>query len=140
MIPLNPPALEVGVALDALAADQSMWSQATFGTDSDRGPIGALRHLQKEAEEAERAAWDVAEARDGTDPDFDLPPAAAALATELADCLLLLLDASRRGGFPPLQLIHAAQAKMVLNRCRVWSSATGDVPTFHDKAAAVGES
>src|SRR5688500_7375797 len=55
--------------------DQAEWSQATFGSDDERGPIGALKHLAKEAVEAQAA------------PDDE---------EEYADCLLLILDAARR--------------------------------------------
>ena len=57
---------------DALAE----WSQATFGTDAERGAIGPLKHLEKEAREAQEAL----------DP------------IEIADCLLLVFDAARRSG------------------------------------------
>ncbi len=30
----------------------SKWSQETFGSDAERGPIGPLRHLKLEADEA----------------------------------------------------------------------------------------
>ncbi len=83
-----------------LVRDQSEWSQATFGSDSERGPMGALKHLEKEARECQEAV--------GT-PE---------LREELADCLLLLLDASRRAGIKPMQLVEAAQAKMVKNKQR----------------------
>ena len=87
-----------------LVADQSKWSQATFGSDSERGPMGPLKHLEKEARECQEAV--------GT-PE---------LREELAKCLLLLLDASRRAGIKPTQLVEAAQAKMVKNKQRTWPS------------------
>jgi NTP pyrophosphatase (non-canonical NTP hydrolase) len=96
-----------------LIRDQADWSQATFGSDSERGPMGALKHLEKEARECQEAV--------GT-PE---------LREELADCLLLLLDASRRAGIKPTQLIEAAQAKMVKNKQRTWSKPTSDEPVEH---------
>ena len=45
----------IGAALTALATDQSQWSQQTFGTDEERGPVGALHHLAREAVEAAEA-------------------------------------------------------------------------------------
>jgi hypothetical protein len=56
---------------------QAEWSQATFGTDAERGPTGPLKHLEHEAREAQAAP---------DDP------------SEYADCFLLILDAARRSG------------------------------------------
>lgn len=99
--------------LSDLVVDQSKWSQATFGSDSERGPMGTLKHLEKEARECQEAV--------GT-PE---------LREELADCLLLLLDASRRAGIKPTQLLEAAQAKMVKNKQRTWPKPTSDEPVEH---------
>jgi hypothetical protein len=102
--------IEVGLALLALAADQSEWSQRTFGTDAERGPIGSLRHLAVEA----------GEAIESNDPE------------EYADCFLLILDASRRRGMTPLDLIQAAQKKMVVNRGRKFPATFDPLkPTEH---------
>lgn len=102
--------LQLGRQLNALAADQSQWSQATFGTDAERGPLGALRHLEKEARETQEAPQD---------------------SEEYADCFLLILDAARRAGISPLQLIEAAQRKMVINRARTWPKPVDDNPVEH---------
>ena len=96
-----------------LVADQATWSQSTFGSDLERGPMGALKHLEKEARECQEAV--------GT-PE---------LREELADCLLLLLDASRRAGVEPTQLVEAAQAKMVKNKARTWNKPMPDEPIEH---------
>lgn len=90
---------EMGVKLWELADDQSQWSQATFGTDSECGPVGPLNHLRNECDEAIAKPTDLA---------------------EYADLLILLLDASRRAGFSPLQVIEAAQEKMIINKDRKW--------------------
>ena len=97
-----------------LIDDQSEWSQATFGRDSERGPIGALKHLEKEAVEAQKAV-----------------PFPSDLREELADCLLLLLDATRRGHFNLDDIVRAAQAKMVVNKARTWPKPTSDEPVEH---------
>lgn len=55
----------------------SEWSQATFGTDAERGPAGPLKHLLKEIEEVRAAPADI---------------------EEYADLLFLTCDAARRGG------------------------------------------
>lgn len=100
----------VGLQLTTLAVVQSTWSQATFGTDAERGPLGALRHLEKESREAQDKPGD---------------------AEELADCFLLILDAARRSGIGPLQLIEAAQRKMDINRTRQWPKPVDDQPVEH---------
>ena len=97
-----------------LVVDQAEWSQATFGSDLTRGPIGALKHLEREAREA---------AENPTDP------------MEYADCLLLILDAARRAGIKPMQLVEHAQAKMKINRSREWPKVdewSFDQPHFVD--------
>lgn len=109
---------EIGNRLIDLTEDQSQWSQATFGKDSERGPIGAIKHLQKEAAEV-LEAWEKGDK--------------GAFTEECADCLLLLLDLTRRGGVKPMQLIEAAQLKMVINKSRIWPKTVGDVPTEHNR-------
>jgi hypothetical protein len=99
--------------LRKLADDQSVWSQATFGTDADRGPIGALRHLEKEAREAQQTPGDL---------------------SEYADCLLLILDAARRAGFGPMALVLGAQNKMAVNNARSWPKPTTDEPVEHNRS------
>ena len=93
-----------------LVVDQAEWSQATFGSDIVRGPIGALKHLEKEAREAQA---------NPADP------------MEYADCLLLILDAARRAGIKPTQLVEHAQAKMKINRSREWPKPISDEPVEH---------
>jgi hypothetical protein len=82
-----------------LVRTQSEWSQATFGTDAERGPIGPLKHLEKEAREARANPSDI---------------------KEHADILILWLDASRRAGFKPMEVVEAALAKMEENKARTW--------------------
>jgi hypothetical protein len=82
-----------------LIFEQSKWSQETFGTDAERGPIGPLKHLAKEASEAQANPKDI---------------------KEHADILILWLDASRRAGFKPMQVVEAALEKMKENKARKW--------------------
>ena len=98
-----------------LCKAQAKWSQATFGADSERGPIGALRHLQKEAQEA----MDV------------LGSGQTGYAEEMADCLLLVIDAARRGGVGITQLIEAATEKQKVNEAREWPKPVDDTPVEH---------
>ena len=106
----NEQIIELGINLNCLAEDQSAWSQATFGRDCERGPIGTLKHLAKEAVEAQEK------------PDDEF---------EYADCLLLVLDAARRAGLSPLQLVKVARDKMVINKTREWLKPTDDNPVEH---------
>ncbi len=119
--------LEFAEKFRDLVADQAEWSQATFGSDAERGPVGPLKHLAREAIEAAEA-WS------------DLPPTVIESVMrrhkfyeELADCLLLILDASRRGGIKPMQLVEKAQAKMKINRARTWPTPVADEPVEHVK-------
>jgi len=100
----------VGIKLSDLAHDQAEWSQKTFGRDDERGPVGALRHLAREAAEAEDS--------------LDDP-------LEYADCLLLTIDAARRAGFGIEQLLTAAQEKMEINKKRKWPKPVDDNPVEH---------
>lgn len=104
--------IDMGDAVHDLASELSEWSQATFGTDAERGPLGALKHLEKEAREAQADPTDVA---------------------EYADCLILTLDAARRAGFKPLELFRAAYQKLQVNKARTWPKPTSDEPVEHVK-------
>jgi hypothetical protein len=101
------------VSLWMLARKQQVWSEATFGSDQERGPLGVLKHLEKEAREAQQAV--------GT-PEIRM---------ELADCFLLLLDASRRAGMDVDDLIVAAREKHEINRMRAWMKPVDDEPVEH---------
>lgn len=98
--------------LVALEHELSRWSQETFGTDSERGPYGALKHLMCEVAETLIAPDDL---------------------EEYADCLLLIIDASRRAGFSLGALIEAASKKLEVNKARTWPSPTSQEPVFHIK-------
>jgi hypothetical protein len=89
------------------------WSEKTFGPKEHRGPLGPLKHLAKEAVEAQNAV--------GTDE----------LLEELADCLFLLVDATWRSGFWTTDLMRAAMLKLDKNKGREW----GDWRTKDPNAA-----
>jgi NTP pyrophosphatase (non-canonical NTP hydrolase) len=123
---------ELGIHLADLVEDQADWSQATFGKDSERGPLGPLKHLEKEAREAQEA-WERLQA-DIRNFAFQINTSTDKVKEELADCLLLVLDASRRSGIKVMQLLEAAQAKMKVNRAREWPKPTDAVnPVEHVK-------
>ena|ERR1035437_2410915 len=93
--------------------EHSEWSQATFGTDAERGPVGALKHLEKEAREAQAKPEDL---------------------EEYADCLFLTFDAARRAGLTLDALIDQAFVKLAKNRKRRWVvSENPDEPIEHER-------
>jgi len=90
---------------------QSIWSQETFGLDTERGPIGALKHLAKEAVEAQMVPTDL---------------------EEYVDCLFLVFDATRRAGYSFDDLLQGAFEKLEKNKRRVWPKpGPGDEPVEH---------
>lgn len=118
MFTYTAKAVEFSDKISDLCWSLSQWSQATFGSDSERGPRGPLRHLAKEVEEAEECL--------DADP-FDRE----AFAVEMADCLLLVIDAARRGGVTFLELIDAAVKKQKVNESRKWPKPVDDQPVEH---------
>lgn len=102
--------VELGDKLSDLCREHSQWSQATFGSDSERGPAGPLKHLKKECDEALANPSDK---------------------TEYADLFILVLDASRRAGIKPMQLIELAQAKLEVNKKRAWPAGNADEAVEH---------
>jgi len=96
--------------------EQAEWSRATFGSDTERGPLGPLKHLEKETEEA-RQSWikqDIPEAK-----------------VEIADCLFLTFDAARRAGMSLDDLLDTAFRKLEINKQREWQKPTNDGPVEH---------
>lgn len=87
-------------AWEALWDDHAEWSQETFGPDRKRGPLGPIKHLQREVEELLAAPDD---------------------REEYADCLLLIFDAARRAGMASGDLVIEAHAKLAKNRTRKWN-------------------
>lgn len=74
------------------------------------GPIGPLKHLAKEAVEAQEAPDDL---------------------SEYADCFMLIIDAARRAGFGLEQLTIAAVVKLAKNKLRKWSVPLPDEAVHH---------
>ena len=106
---------------------QAEWSQATFGSDAERGPLGALKHLEKEAKEAYEE-WDKAKTTPKTE---DAIKAIRDCKTEIADCLFLTMDAARRSGMTLDDLLNVAFDKLEVNKKRKWGKSTSDEPTEH---------
>jgi len=89
------------------------WSDSTFGTD-DR-TIGILNHLKEEVEEVVEAKEKFEQNPDGLTQQR--------MASEFADCLILILDAARKSDLNTDLLIQAAEYKMQINRNREWKPA-----------------
>lgn len=102
----------IGERLLNLVVDHARWSQATFGDDFDKGPIGPLKHLKEEVQE-----W------------IDNPKDRM----EAADCFILLLDAYRRAGGNVYDLILAAEEKLEICKNRKWSPPDEDGVCRHVK-------
>jgi hypothetical protein len=95
------------------------WSNRTFGDETQRGPIGPLNHLRREAQEAINAL----DARDYNNAEV-----------EMADCLILVFDAARRAGMTPMTLVGTALEKMEINRGRVMGEPDEEGVIEHDRS------
>lgn len=100
----------------AIMEEARQFSARTFGNPSDRGPAGALLHLQKEAKEATEAS-----------PEH--------LLEELADCQLLVWDAMWRAGIKYNILISAVEYKTAVNHRRNWGPVIDGKPVEHVRPA-----
>jgi NTP pyrophosphatase (non-canonical NTP hydrolase) len=99
--------------IDRLQNNIAEWSDQTFGSD-DR-TIGILNHLKEEVDEAIEAK-----------KDFEAEPNGLTqqrMASEFADCLILILDAARKSELNTDLLMQAAEYKMQVNRNREWQPA-----------------
>lgn len=96
------PVIENGKArelteFESLGKQLGEWADAQFGYN--RPPLSSINHLIEEAEELADAPYD---------------------RMEYADVLLLTVDAARRAGISPRELLHHAFAKLQINRRRKW--------------------
>ena len=92
-----------------LYGNHAAWSRGAFGPDSS-GPLGALRHLQKEVGETLAR------------PDDPL---------EYVDMLFLVWDAARRAGFDWDDLVVHGLRKMARNKARTWPEPVPGQPCEH---------
>lgn len=99
--------------------EQSYWSQETFGSDSERGPAGPIRHLIKETRE-------VISELGNTDK--------SKLQMELVDCFFLITDAARRSGLTYEAFMELVFKKLEINKSRKWGKPTTDQPVEHDRS------
>ena len=106
------------MTFEQFCKEQGEWSQATFGSDTERGPKGPLLHLQKE----------VVEALDEIDKGQTFTPK---LDMEIIDCFFLVIDAARRNGMLPSRMLVMAEEKLRINKARQWQKPTGEGPIEH---------
>ncbi len=97
-------------------AQLSSWSDATFGDIEARGPVGPLRHLALEAEEAAKKY------EAGDQPGFMV---------ELADCQMIWWDALRRARVKDPEVLAACHLKLEVVKRRNYPKPTGDEPAQH---------
>lgn len=97
--------------------EQAKWSQKTFGTDKERGPLGPLKHLAKEVAEALHEIEQGGEHAD--------------IVMELADCQFLIFDAARRFGLTHDTLFSACFSKLEINKTRRWAVSKQGEPCEH---------
>lgn len=115
-------------------AYQSTWSQETFGTDKERGPMGPLLHLQKEVKEAIAEVYNPDSGtlvldRHGVKEVID-----SDLHMEIVDCFFLVTDAARRSGLQFDDFMDLCFKKLEINQNRKWSKPTSDMPVEHDRS------
>jgi hypothetical protein len=89
------------------------WADETFGTVEERGPVGALRHLALEAEEAAKK-YEAGD-RDG-------------FMVELADCQMIWWDAIRRARVKDPEVLAACHLKLQVVKRRAYPRPVGDDP------------
>lgn len=119
------------MSLTAFWHAQAEWSRATFGSDTERGPVGPLKHLAREVltELLGIPREDVTALLARAAPPSEEPE----WAEEYADLLFLCFDASRRAGLTVEGLEVACWAKLDKNKARRWGAPTSDEPVEHER-------
>lgn len=102
------------ISFEVLCHDHMQWSEKTFGESTVKGPIGPTKHLKLECDEV------IASPTDGE---------------EYADLFLLVIDATRRAGFSPQDMIDNAYAKLAKIKQRTYKPdlANPDNPVEHER-------
>lgn len=103
----------LAIDMERLWRGHREWSDATFGPASERGPVGALKHLSKEALEAADDPSDV---------------------TEFVDCLFLFWDALHRAGFTMADVVAAGFPKLEVLHTRHYPKTPEGEPAEHDRS------
>lgn len=110
---------------------QAEWSQATFGSDSERGPMGPLKHLAREVLE-ELLGID----RSKVTEILALAKPPSRDPVEYADLQFLTFDAARRAGLTYEALLSNCWSKLAINKAREWQAPTSDEPVEHVRATS----
>lgn len=95
---------------DEFWREKNSWSAEAFGQRSERGPIGPLKHLKKEVEEALAA------------PDDPM---------EIVDCFFLVTDAAWRQGLSLEKFMKLCWQKLAINKGRTWPKPEKDEVSEH---------
>jgi hypothetical protein len=118
------------------------WQERQFGTAQDRGPLGPLRHLRKEAEEAANQAI-----ASKSPPGESLRPylqpeevlegsqfwePVTRLRGEIADCLFMLIESAWRSNLTIDDLMLLCWQKLTENKERKWPPPTAEEPVEHE--------
>lgn len=119
--------IDTGEAMTDLWDELACWSDQTFGPPEDRGPLGCLRHLMLEAKEAEEEQERLISSAVVGDLE-ETKAHHGKVMEEIADCLMLVLDAARRSNVDCLELLKITQLKLDVNKQREWPSVTPDTP------------
>lgn len=105
-------------------AYQGNWSQETFGTDKERGPVGPMLHLQKEVQETLDSLHLLQD--NGRDSRTRM---------EIVDCFFLVTDAARRAGLRYHEFMDLCFEKLEINQNRKWvKNPNPNQPTEHDRS------
>lgn len=109
-------------------SEQQEWSARTFGDDTERGPVGPMKHLAKEVL-VEMLGLDKAEV-EALLSKVDPVQAAEYMedVEEFADLLILVFDPGWRAGHTVVPMMQAGRAKMEKNRQRQWPTARNGDP------------
>ena len=110
--------IETAVNLLDLADAHRAWSDATFGAKAERGPVGPLKHLAKEALEAAAEPGEI---------------------MEYVDCMFLFLDACHRAGWTPEDLVAAGRAKLEVLKLRHYPETPDGEPSEHDRSGETAD-
>lgn len=116
----DPKDLEGPFTFERFCAEQMSWSAKQFGSREQRGPIGPIRHLQKEIE---KEILPLLEKNPGQIP--------MELFEELIDCFFLIMDAAWRSGMSPEAFLQCAFFKLRKNKRRKWGAFNATGPTEH---------
>ena len=96
----------------------SDWQQKQFGSDQTRGPIGTLKHLRKEVDEAIKNPNDL---------------------EEYVDIYFMTVDSCRRAGYTFDQFRRGVDEKLQKNMARRWSKPVDGEPCEHIREDGHGD-